>query len=218
MTNEIKRKISDELLNPTFEMTRQYLKILQVQYEENSPNIEGIEIDETANSAKAFVEIKNESFYLEFGFSTSDGIEISYVDTIPFINVSFTPTSEELTLEQLLILTTLKPNKTVLKGDSFSSGTFENNYNGLEFNSFTEPGRLEKKLESLLDILETDKDGVKELIRQTNCKDVFITIVYHIGNGNFTGLYLDSLIIDRLSKMGLQLTFDIYAGGRFSLE
>jgi len=70
-----------------------------------------------------------------------------------------------------------------------------------------------------LDILETDKDGVKELIRQTNCKDVFITIVYHIGNGNFTGLYLDSLIIDRLSKMGLQLTFDIYAGGRkFSLE
>ncbi len=144
MTNEIKRKISDELLNPTFEMTRQYLKILQVQYEENSPNIEGIEIDETANSAKAFVEIKNESFYLEFGFSTSDGIEISYVDTIPFINVSFTPTSEELTLEQLLILTTLKPNKTVLKGDSFSSGTFENNYNGLEFNSFTEPGRLKK--------------------------------------------------------------------------
>jgi hypothetical protein len=64
-----------------------------------------------------------------------------------------------------------------------------------------------------LDILEKDVQGLKELTRQTNTKHIFVTIVYHIGNGNFTGLYLDNEIIDRLSKLGLELTFDIYATG-----
>ena len=219
MTTTITNIINDELLNPTFEMTRQYLKILEVKYEDNKPKIAKIIINDSQNQAKAYVEIENESFYLEFDFDTTDKIEILAIDTTPFIGISFMPTSEELTTEELLKITSIKPTNTISKGDLYSSGKFEYTYNGLVFETYSEPGRIERKLKYLLDILETDIEGTLELSRQTNTKDIFVTIVYHIGNGNFTGLYFDNETINRLSKLGLELTFDIYAtGNKFENE
>ena len=219
MTTTITNIITDELLNPTFEMTRQYLKILEVKYEDDKPKIAKTDFDKNQNRVTAYLEVKNESFYLEFVFDTTDTIRLTGVDTIPFVGISFMPTSENLTTDELLKITSIKPTKTITKGDFFSNGKFEYTYNGLEFETFSEPGRLETKLKYLLDIFETDTEGIKKLSKQTSTKDVFVTIVYHIGNGNFTGLYLESDIINRLSKLGLELTFDIYAtGNKFDNE
>lgn len=206
--------ITDELLNPTFEITRQYLKILEVKYEDDKPKITKIDFDKNQNRARAYVEVKNESFYLEFVFDTTDTIHLIGLDSLPFVEISFMPTSEKLTTDELLKITSIKPTNTITKGDFFSNGKFEYTYNGLEFETFSEPGRIERKLNYLLDILETDIEGIKELSRQTSTKDIFVTIVYHIGNENFTGLFIDSEIINRLSKLGLELTFDIYATGK----
>jgi hypothetical protein len=214
MTTTITNIITDELLNPTFEMTRQYLKTLEVKYEGNKPKIAKIDFHENQNQATAYVEVKNESFYLEFVFDTADNIQLTGVDTLPFVRISFMPTSEKLTTDELLKITSIKPTNTITKGDFFSNGKFEYTYNGLEFETFSEPGRIERKLNYLLDILETDIEGIKELSRQTSTKDIFVTIVYHIGSGNFSGLYIDNEIINRLSKLGLELTFDIYATGK----
>ncbi|MGZ5242828.1 MAG: DUF4279 domain-containing protein [Bacteroidia bacterium] len=211
MTTTITNIITDELLNPTFEMTRQYLKILEVKYDDNKPKIAKIDFHE--NQATAYVEVKNESFYLEFVFDTTDKIELTGIDSFPFVGISYMPTSEELTTEELLKITSIKPTEIIKKGDFFSNGKFAYTYNGLVFETYSEPGRLERKLNYLLDILESDFEGIKQLSRQTSTKDIFVTIVYHIGNGNFTGLYLERDIIDRLSKLGLELTFDIYATG-----
>lgn len=211
MTTTITNIITDELLNPTFEMTRQYLKILEVKYEDDKPKITKIDFDKNQNRATAYVEVKNESFYLEFVFDTTDTIYLIGLDSLPFVEISFMPTSEKLTTDELLKITSIKPTNIITKGDFFSNGKFEYTYNGLEFETFSEPGRIERKLNYLLDILETDIEGIKDLSRQTSTKDIFVTIVYHIGNGNFTGLFIDSEIINRLSKLGLELTFDIYA-------
>ncbi|ADB36325.1 DUF4279 domain-containing protein [Spirosoma linguale] len=213
MTTTIANIITDELLNPTFEMTRQYLKILEVKYEDNKPKIAKIDFNEKQNQATAYIEVNNESFYLEFVFDTTDNIQLTGVDTLPFVGISFMPTSERLTTDELLKITSVKPSKTITKGDFFSNGKFEYTYNGLEFETFSEPGRLKTKLKYLLDILETDLEGIKQLSKQTNTKDIFVIIVYHIGNGNFTGLYLDNEILNRVARLGLALTFDIYATG-----
>ena len=219
MTTTITNIITDELLNPTFEMTRQYLKILEVKYEDDKPKITKIDFDKNQNRATAYVEVKNESFYLEFVFDTTDTICLTGLDTIPFVGISFMPTSEKLTTDELLKITSIKPTKTITKGDFFSNGKFEYTYNGLEFESFSELGRLERKLKYLLDILETDIEGIKQLSIQTSTKDIFVTIVYHFGNGNFTGLYLDNEILNRVTRLGLELTFDIYATGeKFATE
>jgi hypothetical protein len=219
MTTTITNIITDELLNPTFEMTRQYLKILEVKYEDDKPKITKIDFDKNQNRATAYVEVKNESFYLEFVFDTTDTICLTGLVTIPFVGISFMPTSEKLTTDELLKITSIKPTKTITKGDFFSNGKFEYTYNGLEFESFSEPGRLERKLKYLLDILETDIEGIKQLSIQTSTKEIFVTIVYHFGNGNFTGLYLDNEILNRVTRLGLELTFDIYATGeKFATE
>jgi hypothetical protein len=219
MTTTITNIITDELLNPTFEMTRQYLKILEVKYEDDKPKIAKTDFDKNQNRAAAYVEVKNESFYLEFVFDTTDTIRLTGVDTLPFVGISFMPTSEKLTTDELLKITSIKPTKTITKGDFFSNGKFEYTYNGLEFETFSEPGRLERKLKYLLDILETDLEGIKQLSIQTSTRDIFVTIVYHIGNGNFTGLYLDNEILNRVTRLGLELTFDIYATGeKFKTE
>lgn len=219
MTTTITNIITNELLNPTFEMTRQYLKILAVKYEEDKPKITKIDFDKNQNRATAYVEVKNDSFYLEFVFDTTDTIRLTGLDTIPFVGISFMPTSEKLTTDELLKITSIKPTKTITKGDFFSNGKLEYTYNGLEFESFSEPGRLESKLKYLLDILETDLEGIKQLSIQTSTRDIFVTIVYHIGNGNFTGLYLNNEILKRVTRLGLELTFDIYATGeKFTTE
>lgn len=219
MTTTITNIITDELLNPTFEITRQYLKILEVKCEDDKPKIAKTDFDKNQNRATAYVEIKNESFYLEFVFDTTNTIRLTGVDTLPFVGISFMPTSEKLTTDELLKITSIKPTKTITKGDFFSNGKFEYTYNGLEFETFSEPGRLEKKLKYLLDILETDLEGIKQLSILTSTRDIFVTIVYHIGNGNFTGLYLDNEILNRVTRLGLELTFDIYATGeKFTTE
>lgn len=144
MTTTITNIITDELLNPTFEITRQYLKILEVKCEDDKPKIAKTDFDKNQNRATAYVEIKNESFYLEFVFDTTNTIRLTGVDTLPFVGISFMPTSEKLTTDELLKITSIKPTKTITKGDFFSNGKFEYTYNGLEFETFSEPGRLEK--------------------------------------------------------------------------
>lgn len=213
MKEIITQLIAEELLNPNFEMTRQHLSVMEVVYERGHPNIVAIEIDAFPNQVIAYVEVKNKSFYLQFVFDTSEAIEISCIDTSPFVGITYMPSSVDLTLEQLTLMTSLNASESICKGDYFSNGKFQYNYNALVFNSFQGPGSIKKKLDYLLDILETDIDGVMNLSRQTESADLFVTVVYHIGNGNFTGLYVDKEQINRLSKMGLELTFDIYAAG-----
>lgn len=217
MITTITTIIIDELLDPRFGMTMKYLKTFEVKYEEdNKPKI--LKIDYQANrcEATAYVEVKNEKFYLGFIFvidTTDDDIQLYGVRTVPFIEISFMPISMDLSTEDLLKLTSIKPTYILTKGGFFSNGKLNNTYNGLEFESFPEPRQFEEKLRNLLDILETDVEGIKQLSKQTNTKEVFVTINYHIGDGNIGGLHLNGDIIDRLSKLGLELTFDIYATG-----
>lgn len=213
MNSTIATIITEELVNPKFEMTRQYLKVLEIEYENGIPKIDNIETEQHLNQAIAYVSVKHERFYLRFTFDTQEQIEISSVDTAPFIGISFDPSSENLSVEELMSLTTIKPSGIITKGDFSSNGKFKYSYNRLEYTAYSEPGRLDSKLNTLLDVLEVDIKGIKELSQQTGCKDLFITIVHHIGNGNFTGLWLDNETINRLSKLGLQLTFDLHARG-----
>lgn len=187
------------------EMTQQYLKILEVKYINQIPKIAGIDVNQVENKVTAYVEVKNEYFYLQFVFDTTSNIQIYSVSTVPFIGINFTPTSEELTLEHLLKITSINPTSTISKEE------FE--YNGLVFDSNPEPGQIENKLNLFLNLLESDIEGIKELSKQTNCKHLFLTIIYHAGTENYSGFYLTTQIINRLSNLGFELTFDIYASG-----
>ena len=69
LENEIKYAVHNEILNPEFEMTRQYLKILEIEYENESPKILKIQHSEYEdNFINVYISLKNVYFFLEFGF------------------------------------------------------------------------------------------------------------------------------------------------------
>ena len=192
-------------------MTKEYLEEFKVDYKNGLPRIESIDFDKESERATAYVKIKNEAFYFTFYFDISTNqIEISFVDTTPLFVVSFSVTSEKYTPTDLLSLTTIKPTEIIKKGEKFNRHT-KNNYSGLSFDSYKKPGLLIDKINYLLDILEIDKKGVKKLIKLTKCNSIWLTIVYYNGYGTFSDLSIPKKVIKRLSSLGLELIFDIYA-------
>lgn len=213
MDKTIINLIKKELFNPTIEMTRQYLEILEVEYEDGLPKIIKIDFDESENTATAYVRVKREAFYLEFIVDTTDEGEVFSVDTCPYVGVAYMAVSKELTLKELLSLTKLNPDSTMLKGKPLSGRVSPAHFNKIEFYTGPEPGSFMTKLNNMLDVLKEDIEGVKALCEKTDSKDLFVTIIWHKGTGAFTDIYLDTQTIDKLSALGLELTFDLYAAG-----
>lgn len=203
MKRKISKLVSEELRNPTFLMTSEYLAMFEVDYQNGNPKIERIEFDKDNKKAIAYVKVKDESFYMSFWFDILAKITLSCVDTSPLYVVSFSVTSKKYSLIELLNFTRIKPTLTQNGG--------KENYNGLDFNSYMKPGKLIDKMNYLLDILEGDKKGIKNLIKKTRSNVVWITIVFYNGYGTFSDLYLPKKVIKRLSSLGLEIVFDIYA-------
>lgn len=213
MKEKIEQIVKRELISPTLEMTKQILAVLDFELVEDLFSIERIDIDDEKKEVSAYVDIRKTDFYLDFTFNTLDSINLYSVNTKPFIEISYFPTSETLTVDELQKLTKIKPHRKIHKGESFGNGKFQYNYNGLEYLSAKGPGNITFKINSLLELLETDLIGIKELSNQTNCSNLLVTISYHVGNGNFTELWLEKEIINRLAKFDFDITFDIYAEG-----
>lgn len=213
MTNHIKQLVAEELQNPSFLMTGEYLKVLQPLYKNGLPQVIKVDIDNVNAIAKAYVAVKDESFYLLFLFDIEKEVVLSSVETAPFVCISYTAVSQELKLEDLLGLTTVLPTTIIKKGEKWGRG-FEYDYNGLEFVSTNNPESFLSKLNFFLDVLEADSEGINRLSEKTLCNDIFVTIIYHNGVDSFTGLWLESALMKRLSELNLGLTFDIYPSGK----
>ncbi|MFP9113251.1 DUF4279 domain-containing protein [Flavobacterium sp. RHBU_3] len=213
MTNHIKQLVAEELQNPSFFMTGEYLKVLQPLYKNGLPQVIKVDIDNVNAIAKAYVVVKDESFYLLFLFDIEKEVVLSCVETAPFVRISYTAVSKELELEDLLGLTTVLPTTIIKKGEKCGRG-FEYDYNGLEFVSTDDPADFLDKLAAFLDVLETDSEGIKHLSEKTLCHEIFVTIIYHNDVASFTGLWLESVLMKRLSELNLGLTFDIYPSGK----
>ncbi|MFN0203729.1 MAG: DUF4279 domain-containing protein [Bacteroidia bacterium] len=177
--------------------------MFEVDYQAGIPKIESIEFDKKNKQAIAYVKVKNESFYLSFCFDILAEITLTFVDTAPLYVVNFSVRSKKYSLIELLNFIKIKPSST-------QNGGKEND-NSLNFESYKKPGKLIDKINYLLDILEGDKKGIKTLIKKTRNNVVWISIVFYNGYGTFTDLYLPKKVIKRLSSLGLEVVFDIYA-------
>jgi heme oxygenase len=106
----------------------------------------------------------------------------------------------------------LPPTEIWNKGDFRKSG--KSNYT---FSNFTilpnpEPDQFKDKLRKLLDHLEQDKDGIKQLVNNAN-GHIQVAMDFHNGNGMIGGPSIDSIDIKRMSELGLSIDFDLYVSG-----
>jgi hypothetical protein len=134
-------------------------------------------------------------------------------DTEDYCDVYFRATSEELTLQQLVSLTTLPyDSESWSKGDSHPRTGLPRKFSSLVLKLPQNPGELNRKLQLLLSFLEQDLVGVKKLIDYYH-GGIQVHIIFHNGNTMLGGLHLDKEDIRRLAALNVEIDFDLYAEG-----
>ncbi|WP_197062862.1 DUF4279 domain-containing protein [Hymenobacter sp. APR13] len=187
---------------------------MEVELVEQLPKLEGIVVKQDIGRATVYVAVKGEPFYIGVEFDIAGAIEINAVLTEPRIGLSYLATSEEFDSEFLLSLTQLPPTEIIKKGDWFPNNQWRYSYSSLSYEATDAPGSFEDKLNEFLAYLEKDISGINALSRHTGADDLLVTVWHHISNGNFTQLYLTKGHVARLAKLGLSVTFDLYARGQ----
>ena len=205
-------KATEEIEAKTFGVTGQFLKIHEVVYENDKPKVARVDTEKEDGTAIVYFPVKNEKFYLAVYVDTKPEIAVRHVGTESYNSVCFSAVSESLNFEELSQMTKLKPTRGWSKGDKrggthwrFSKFIFEPN---------CEPDEFEDKLKKLLDILESDKEGIAQLAEKS---DVCIQVAqeFHNGNTMLGGSYLDKESVKRIADLNLPIDFDLYVGGNF---
>lgn len=194
-------------------VTEQFLDIHSLIYEGEEPMIAHIDRDSEADRAIVYFAVKDEEFFLAVHVQINPGPEVVWVGTEPCHVICFRASSKNLSVAELLKATTLKPTNTYNKGDRRDNRT-THLFSYIEFLPNPEPGNLEDKLRKLLDFLEKDAAGIKKLVELTG-STIQVTSIFHNGNTMLGGLHLNSVLLSRMSALGLTIDFDLYANGNF---
>ncbi len=75
------------------------------------------------------------------------------------------------------------------------------------------PDEFEDKLKKLLDFLETDKVGVKNLVKKAEGY-IQVAMEFHNGNSMLGGAGISKESIKRMAALNLEINFDLYVSGK----
>ncbi|MGB7519245.1 MAG: DUF4279 domain-containing protein [Spirulinaceae cyanobacterium] len=168
--------------------------------------------------AIAYVPVVNEFFHFAVCVDLQEKRFVG-IHTEPCNRVYLRAISDSLSLEKLKSLTKLSPTKSWNKGDFRNEDRSPYKY---KFSSFKllpnpEPDSFEDKLKKLLDLLETDQQGVTNLIEKAEA-NVTVAMNFHNGNGMLGGMSINPESIKRMGKLNLSIDFDLYADGNKFLQ
>ena len=209
---QVSKKVGQEIKNKTWGVTEQFLQVHDVVLVDGQPKIQRIDKEKADGTTIAYLPVKDESFFLAVYLDSKADFEIIGIGTESYNSVSFSATSENLSLNELTSMTTLKPTKKWDKGDKRTFGDSRHTFSSVLFEPNPEPDEFEDKLNKLLDLLETDKQGIKRLVDNADA-GISIAMKFHDGNGMFGGPHLDSQTVKRLGDLNLSIDFDLYASG-----
>jgi hypothetical protein len=205
-------KAQEEIKIKKFAVTRQYLEVNSVSCKDGIAQVGRIDTEREKDSICIYFPIENQEYYLAIYFDKNDDPEVRWVGIEAGNRIYFRATSEKLTFNELAAKTTLQPLQGWSKGDKNG----RNNEHYYKFSSLTfdpfpnEAYELEHKLSLLLNELEKDTQGIKDLVLNANG---YIQIVSYRYVSNFGGIHLDIKTINILNSLGLELDFDIYVDG-----
>jgi hypothetical protein len=201
----------EEIENPTFGVVAQFLEVHEVAYKDGTPEILGVRIDAVENVATVYFSVKGEHFHFAVYLDTESEIRVKSADTEDFCQVYFSAYSEDLTLQELLSLTTLKPTGSYDKGDKLVRNLIAAG-SSIKFQPNIEPETFANKLKSLLTFLEKDDNGIKRLVSEAS-GGIAVHTIFHNGTNMLGGFHLDKSDIQRLAALNLEIDFDLYVSG-----
>lgn len=214
---QIIQKAIEEIELKQFGTMEQFLEVHEILTVDGKPQALRVDKESSDGSAIVYFQVKDERLYLAVYLDLVPQIAVRGVGTENHNRVYLKVVSDVLNLEELSQLTGLKPSSGWSKGERRKQGNSTYNFTAVFFEPNPEPDECEDKLRKLLDFLEQDMAGVKELLaRGDGCVNVATT--FHNGNTMLGGYHLDKSIIKRLSALELEIDFDLYAEGHFFIS
>ena len=210
MKKELIDKAISEIENPTFATTKQYLGVHSVELENGKPKVERVDFESFDQTNAVYFPIQNELFFLVVYFNKENN-DLNGVGTENGHKVYLTATSEHLTYNDLSELTKLKPLSGWSKNDLRINGKSKHTFSRISFEPIkSQAYDLGQKLKLLLDELEKDKSGVKNLTQKA---DAYISVCSHIFIEGNKGIVLDREIIKKMSDLNLSIGIAQYVQG-----
>jgi hypothetical protein len=206
-----------ELIAKSFGITEQFLEIHQVAYADGVPIIARVDTEKSDGTAIVYFPVVEQKFYLAIYLDTEPTVSVRWVGTEPYHSVYFRASSENLSLQELAGLTKLTSTRGRNKGDGKNpNGRADIRWkqSTIDFEPNPEADEFEDKLTKLLDFLEEDEEGVKNLVNKANGY-IQVYSSFHNGNTLIGGHHIELDHIKRMSKLNLEIDFDISADGNF---
>jgi len=202
----------EEIERKSFGVVEQFLKIHEIVYVSNEPKIDRIDTEKQDGTAIAYFPVKNEKFHLAIYMSTTPNVAVTGVWVESGNEVYFVAYSEIYDCQELSSMTLLSATEVRNKGEKKNSGKAVYKESSIYFEPNPEPDEFEDKLRKLLDFLEQDKAGVKNLIDNAN-GHILARMIFHNGNTILGGPDIDRKNVRRLAALNLEIRFDLYAEG-----
>jgi hypothetical protein len=201
----------EEILHPTFIMTKMYLEVHEIEFIDGLPKIERIDQSFYDDRVAVYFPIKEEAFFLEIILTKEEPVEVYAVTVESGNRIYLTATSEELNFDELSKIFKLRPVEGWSKGDLRKTGKSINTFSRISFEPLKSSAYgLEHGLNLLLDELEKDIDSVLDLTKQTNA---YISVCRHLYVSGNACISLDIELINRLAKLNIGVDIDTYIGG-----
>jgi len=212
---QVTELVEKEFKEKTLGTTEQYLEIHSPIYFNNKIKIDRIDRDSKYDNGDeliiAYLPVLDEKFYFAICINPKEN-EVTGFYTEAYHRVYFRATSEIFSIDELKSMTNLKPTEFWNKGDLRTYGKSKHTFSSFVILPNPEPDEFEDKLRKLLDFLEQDKDGVKQLVDNAYGY-VQVAMYIHNATGMIGGPHIDTDAIKRMNDLGLTIDFDLYVGG-----
>ena len=194
----------DEIIYPTFALTKQFLAVNKVILKGNIPFIEDIILKEKEKVAEVYFPIEGERYYFVIYIDLKPQLSVRWVGMSPGSRVYFLATSEKHDLDDLIALIGVEPTRTWKKGKNIRHDGFEIQP------TVKETGEVEDKLQAVIRVLLPFKADMHALSTIANTG---IQIAYWGYKDQMWGMHFDTETVQGIATLNLSVDIDLYAGG-----
>lgn len=210
--DQLAKIATEEVLSPTLDLTKQYLEVNQVLYENGIPVISEIILkeEEDSNFAVVYFPIVDESYYFVVYLDLNPDILVRQVAISAGNTVKIYVSSESHSADELINLLGMNPDQKWSKGDKRQRRGYYD-FSGLIYEpNGKKTGEVEDKLRNLIKLFNPYKEN---LVHLTKVASVVVSVAYYGYKDEMLGIHLDTEIISKLAEFHLPIDIDLYASG-----
>lgn len=211
MKNLIKNIAVNEVLNPSLDLTKQFLKGCPLSMRANYPVIEDIIFSKDGEYADVYFQVENGDYYFVVYVDLEPEFSLRTVGTSAGNYIDLIVSTDTENVDNLINLAGIKLRRKWNKGEKI--GKTENHYekSGFIFRLNEKmTGEVEDKINELLNYVFERKENFKKL---SKIADMSISIFYCGHKEQMWGINLTKETIHRLYEFNLSVDIDLYAGG-----